>query len=67
MLHNTSRTLGAQNTTIHRVVTITLNIADLFDAFARCLVHTFAQVHVNSAPTCTHIARGLGDFVTDVW
>ena len=67
MLHYASRTLSAQNTTIHRVVTIALNIADLFDRFACGLVHTIAQVHINSATTRAHIARGLGDFVTDVW
>ena len=67
MLHDASRTFGAQNTTIHRMVTIALNIADLLDSFACGLVHTVAQVHINSATTRAHIARGLGDFVTDVW
>ena len=67
MLHDASRTFGAQNTTIHRVVTIALNIADLLDRFACGLVHAFAKVHINSATTRAHIASGLRDFVADVW
>jgi len=53
VLHDASTALGTENTLIHRVVTVALDIGNL----------TIAHVNVNAAATGAHVAGGFANLV----
>ena len=57
MLHDTSRTFGTQNTFIHRMGFVALNILYL----------TVLHVNIDAAAAGTHVTGGATYLVTDHW